>query len=155
LIYTFTPRTPIDNELAAPPEKFKRKDWAEKAFEKAQELRQDALKNQKNAARYQKKTYDKGLKPQKFNVGDWVRVFDHTAEAKEPVKLRNQYIGPFRVRGKKGILLKLEDEKGARLKGYYHPAKLKLVNEECKEKDEFTTSHSSTMPQATSTGGEV
>jgi len=155
LMYTFRPRTPLDNELAAPAENFKKKEWAEEAFELAKEMRQDALKNQKIAANHQKKAYDKGLKPVNFNVGDWVRIFKYTAEAKEPVKLRNQYVGPYRVRGRKGMLLKLEDEKGATLKGYYHPSKLKLVNEERIGKEETLLEETSTMPLATSTGGEV
>ena len=52
-------------------------------------MRQDALKKQKAAAEGKKKTYDKGLKPIGINVGDYVRVFDSTAEAKEPMKLRS------------------------------------------------------------------
>ena len=56
LIYTFRPKTSLDNELAAPTETFKKKEWAEKAFEIAKEMRQDALKNQKIAAGHQKKS---------------------------------------------------------------------------------------------------
>ena len=155
LIHTYSPRTPIDNELAAPPENFKRKEWAEKAHELAVEMRQDALKNQTSAAKSQKHTYDKGLKPTTFNVGDYVRVYDPTAEAKEPVKLRNQYVGPFRVRGRKGSLFTLEDLKGATIKGLFHPSKLKLVNEEGKGKGQTSPNQSSTLQEATSTGGEV
>ena len=130
LIHTFTPRTPIDNELVEPSANFKKKDWAEEAYRIAQEMRNDALKNQQTAAKYQKSSYDKGLKPENFQIGDYVRVYDHTAEAKLPVKLRNQYIGPFRIRGRKGMLFELEDRRGARLKGLYHPSKLKNANAE-------------------------
>ena len=156
-LHTFTPRTPVDNELAPPPENFKKKDWAEKAYEIAQEMRQEALENQKAAANSQRKTYNKGLKPTIFNVGDYVRVKDPTAESKEAIKLRNQYVGPFRIRalrirGRKGILWELEDEKDARLKGYYHPSKLKLVNEERRSIEENRTK---TMREASSTEGEV
>ena len=77
-----------------------------------------------------KEAYDKGLKPTQFNVGVYVRVFDATVEAKQPVKFRNQYIGPFRVRGRKGYLWELEDLKGAGVKGLFYASKLKLVNEE-------------------------
>ncbi len=153
LLHTFTPRTPLDNELVAPPENFKRKDWAEKAYRLAQEMRQDALKNQKIAAASQKKTYNRGLKPTQFNVGDYVRVNDPTAEAKEAVKLRNQYIGPFRIRGKKGMMIELEDEKGAKIKGMFHPSKLKLVNKEHSKKDEDIQPE--TMQEASSAEGEV
>ena len=93
-------------------------------------MRQDSLKNQTSAAKSQKHTYDKGLKPTTFNVGDYVRVSDPTTEAKEPVKLRNQYVGPFRVREKKWTLFTLEDLKGATTKGLFHPSKLQLVIEE-------------------------
>jgi len=155
LIHTFTPRMPIDSELVAPPESFKKKDWAEEAYKIAQEMRQDALKKQKVAAEGQKKTYDKGLKPIQINVGDYVRVYDSTAEAKEPMKLRSQYIGPFRVREKRGMLFKLEDEKGAKVKGLFHPSKLKLVNAEKRKDGHDSPSQKETMPVATSTGGEV
>ena len=130
LLHTFTPRTPIDVELVPPSDSFKDKDWALNAFEKAKEMREDALKNQQAAALSQRKTHDKGLKPTEFNVGDYVRVYDPTAEAKEPVKFRNQWIGPFRLRGKKGMLWELEDLHGARIKGLFHPIKLKEVNAE-------------------------
>ena len=127
---TFTPSTPLSNELVMEPEKFRKKDWAETAKKIGEAMRQDALKQQQAAAKSQQKTYNRGLKPTKFNVGDYVRVHDPTAEAKEPVKLRNQWIGPYRIRGRKGMLWELEDLKGAKLKGLYHPIKLKLVNEE-------------------------
>ena len=155
LIHTFTPRTPIDNELALPPDSFKKKDWAQAAFKRAQEMREDALKNQKAAAESQKRAYDKGLKPVKFNVGDYVRVLDLTAEAKQPVKLRNQYVGPFRVRGRKGMLFELEDEKGARLKGLYHPVKLKLVNAEGNREKWNKIDQPVSTQQVASTEGDV
>jgi len=130
LIHTFTPRIPIDNELTEPPTNFKKKEWAQDALKKAKEFRDDALKNQITAAESQKTSYDKGLKPTEFQIGDYVRVFDPTAEAKQPVKLRNQYIGPFRIRGRKGMLFELEDLKGAKVKGLHNPSKLKLANTE-------------------------
>ena len=155
LIHTFTPRIPIDNELVEPPANFKKKDWAQDAYKKAQELREDALKNQEAAAGSQKATYDKGLKPTEFQVGDFVRMYDPTAEAKQPVKLRNQYIGPLRIRGRKGMLFELEDLKGAKVKGLHNPSKLKKVNTEL-ELDKLRKEGSvSTMPEAPSEEGEV
>ena len=38
-------------------------------------MRQDSLKNQTSAAKSQKHTYDKGLKPTTFNVGDYVKKY--------------------------------------------------------------------------------
>ena len=35
-------------------------------------MRKDALKNQTTAAKYQKTSYDKGLKPANFKIGDYV-----------------------------------------------------------------------------------
>ena len=46
------------------------------------------------------------------------------------MKLRNHFIGPFRIRVRKGMLFELEDKQGARLKGLYHPSKLKDANAE-------------------------
>ena len=65
-----------------------------------------------------------------FKVGDLVRVYDPTAEGSKPVKFRNQWVGPYFIRGKKGMLFELRDMKGANVKGLFHPIKLKLVNEE-------------------------
>jgi len=114
-------------------------------------MRKDALRNQRAAAEAQKKQYDKGLKPQKFEVGDLVRINDPTAEAKMPVKLRNQWVGPYRVRGKKGkMLIELEDLKGAKIKGLYHPSKLKKVNEEKTNQDDIADA-----AEASSEGGEM
>ena len=130
LIHTFYPRLPLDNELALPPENMRRKDWAEEMHKKAEVMRQDALRRQQAAAEAQKRYHDKGLEPERFEVGDLVRVFDQTAEASKPVKLRNQWIGPYRIRGREGMLFKIEDMKGAEIKGLFHPIKLKKVNEE-------------------------
>ena len=130
LIHTFFPRLPIDNELVEPPEAMKKKDWAERMHQQAEMMREDALKNQTLAAELQKKYYDHGLKPVQFEVGDLVRVYDPTAEGSKPMKFRNQWIGPYFVRGRKGILIELEDLKHAEIKGLFHPIKLKKVNEE-------------------------
>jgi len=130
LIHTFYPRLPLDNELALPPENMRRKDWAEEMHKKAEVMRQDALRRQQAAAEAQKRYHDKGLEPERFEVGDLVRVFDQTAEASKPMKLRNQWIGPYRIRGREGMLFKIEDMKGAEIKGLFHPIKLKKVNEE-------------------------
>ena len=123
-----------------PPETFKRKDWAEETYKKAAEMREDALRNQQIAAEYQKREYNKGLKPKEFKIGDYVRMHDLTAEAKEPVKLRNQWTGPFRIRGRRGMMFQLEDLKGAAMKGLVHPMKLKEVNAEMENHDEGKTS---------------
>jgi len=130
LIHTFTPRVPVDNELVEPPTPFKKQEWAQEAYRKALEFRKDARKNQIAAAETQKTSYDKGLRPTEFQIGDYVRMLDPTAEAKQPVKLRNQYIGAFRIRGRKGMLFELEDLKGAKVKGLHNPCKLKEVNME-------------------------
>ena len=155
LLHTFTPRTPVDVELAPPPTNFKKKDWAETAYKLAQEMREDALRNQQQAAKSQEKEYNKGLKPAQIKVGDYVRLLDPTAESKEPAKLRNPYVGPFRVRGRKGIMIELEDLKGAKLKGRFNPSRLKLVNEECKKGDGELIEDSVDVAEATSAGGEV
>ena len=130
LLHTFYPRTPMDNELAAPPENMRQKDWAEDMHKKAIAMREDALRRQKAAAEGQKRYYDKGLEPERFEVGDLVRVFDQTAEASKPMKLRNLWTGPFRIRGREGMLFQLEDLKGAEVRGLFHPVKLKKVNQE-------------------------
>ena len=46
------------------------------------------------------------------------------------MKLRNQWVGPYRIGGRKGMLVEIEDMKGAEIKGLFHPSKLKKVNEE-------------------------
>jgi len=130
LIHTFFPRTPLDNELVRPPETMKRKEWAEDIYKKAEEMRKDALRNQLAAAAAQKRYYDEGLEPETFDIGDLVRVYDPTAENSKPVKFRNQWIGPYFIEGKEGMLYRLRDLKGAVLKSLYHPIKLKKVNEE-------------------------
>jgi len=155
LLHTFTPRTPVDIELVEPSNTFRKKDWADEIYKIAREMREDALKNQQAAAKSQEKQYNKHLKPTSIKVGDYVRLFDPTAEAKEPVKLRNQYIGPFRVRGRKGMLFELEDLKGARLKGRYNPKRLKVVNEEGEDIILENEKESIDAAEATSTGGEV
>jgi len=159
LLHTYTPRMPIDVDLVPPSEGFKKKDWVESAYKIAHEMREDALSNQKAAAESQRRMYDKGLKPTEFKVGDYVRVHDLTAEAKEPVKLRNQWTGPFRLLEKKGMLWKIEDLKGARIRGLFHPIKLKKVNEEGKNLEQGErrgeNESSSMQTQVASTGGEV
>jgi len=130
LIHTFFPRLPIDTELVDPPEAMKRKDWAEQMHEKAKVMREDALRNQQEAAKLQKKYYDSGARPEELKVGDLVRVYDPTAEGSKPVKFRNQWVGPYFIRGKKGMLFELRDMKGANVRGLFHPIKLKQVNEE-------------------------
>ena len=50
------------------------------------------------------------------------------------------------------VLFELEDEKGAKKRGLYHPDKLKLVNEES-VKD--TQESGTTVLQAASPGGDV
>jgi len=167
LIHTITPRTPIDVELIEPSANIKNKDWATKTYEIAKEMREEAQKNQKAAAKAQEKHYNKGRKPTNIEVGDYVRLFDPTAEAKEPEKLRNQYIGPYRVRGKKGGMVILEDLKKARLKKLFNPRRLKVVNEEFANKETETATETETVTAtepgkknddaavATSTGGEV
>jgi len=155
LIHTITPRTPLDVELVEPAAKLRNNDWATKTYEIAKEMRDEARENQKAAAKSQEKQYNKGRKPTEIRVGDYVRLFDPTAEAKEPVKLRNQYIGPFRVRGRKGMLFELEDLKGARLKGRYNPKRLKVVNEEGEDIILENEKESIDAAEATSTGGEV
>ncbi len=59
----------------------------------------------------QKKYYDERARPEELNVGDLVRVYDPTSEGSKPVKFRNQRIGPYFMRGKKGMLFELEDLK--------------------------------------------
>jgi len=108
----------------------KRKEWAEDIYKKAEEMRKDALRNQLAAAAAQKRYYDEGLEPETFDIGDLVRVYDPTAENSKPVKFRNQWIGPYFIEGKEGMLYRLRDLKGAVLKSLYHPIKLKKVNEE-------------------------
>jgi len=130
LIHTFYPRIPIDNDLAIPSEEMKRKDWASDMYKKAVIMRKDALKRQQDAAEAQRRYHDKGLEPENFEVGDLVRVHDPNAEASKPMKFRNQWIGPYRIGGRKGMLFEIEDLKGAKLKGLFHPIKLKKVNEE-------------------------
>ena len=130
LLHTFSPRTPLEAELTTPTEKIKMKEWAIKMKEKAEAMRQAALKNQQRAAERQQEQHDKGLKPQNFQVGDFVRVYDYTAESSKPVKFRNQWVGPFRIAGRKGMLFQLEDHKGAKQRGLFHPIRLKKVNEE-------------------------
>ena len=88
------------------------------------------MRRQKAAAEGQKRYYDKGLEPKRFEVGDLVRVFDQIAEASKPMKLRNLWTGPFRIRGREGMLFQLEDLKGAEVRGLFHPIKLKKVNQE-------------------------
>ena len=66
LIHTFFPRLPIDTELVDPPEAMKRKDWAEQMHEKAKVMREDALRNQQEAAKLQKKYYDSGARPEEL-----------------------------------------------------------------------------------------
>jgi len=154
LIHTITPRTPLDVELVEPAAKLRNNDWATKTYEIAKEMRDEARENQKAAAKSQEKQYNKGRKPTEIRVGDYVRLFDPTAEAKEPVKLRNQYIGPFRVRGKKGKMFKLEDLRGAKLKRLYNQRRLKVVNDEVVNK-ETQEEKKDDDAVATSTGGEV
>ena len=120
----------MDIELARPPESMKGKDWAEEMYKKAEMMRQSALRNQRAAAETQRRYYDKGLRPETFEVGDLVRAYDPTAESSKPVKFRNQWIGPFQIEGKRGMLCRLKDMRGATLRGWYHPIKLKKVNEE-------------------------
>jgi len=153
LLFTFMPRTPLENELIPPPAKFKNADWAKRMYETAEEMREDALKRQQAAAESQKKTYNRRLKPTVFKVGDYVRVLDTTAEASKPVKLRNQWIGPFRIRGMKGMLFVLENLNGTKLRGLYNPIKLKEVNAELRRgqgSDEIVDA-----AEATSEGGEM
>jgi len=130
LLHTFEPRLPIDLELVEPPASMQKKDWARDMRERAEVMRNDALKNQLAAANRQKTHHDNGLKPVEFDVGDLVRVYDPTAESSKPVKFRNQWTGPFRVAAKKGMPFELEDLKGARQRGLFHPLKLAKVNEE-------------------------
>ena len=158
LIFTVVPRTPMDNELVEPPQSLRKDDWAVVAKRRAEEMRKDALKNQLAAAESQKKQYDKGLKPETYKIGDLVRVKDLTAEAKMPVKLRNQWVGPYRVRGMRGkVLLILEDEKGARLEGLFHLSKVKKVNEEAEREGAkaLPLQDKIDAAQATSAEGEV
>ena len=126
----------------------KAKDWAVAVKEKAEAMRQEALKNQQAAAERQKQNYDRGLKPQQFELGDFVRLYDYTAESSKPVKFRNQWIGPFRISGRKGMLFELEDMKGAKLKRLYHPIRLKKVNEEMIHYASLTIAlnHTHTLP---------
>jgi len=42
-----------------------------------------------------------------FEVGDFVRVYDPTAEGDKPLKFRNQWVGPYRVVGKRDMLMHL------------------------------------------------
>ena len=130
LIHTFYPRLPLDNELALPSEDMRRKDWAMEMHKRAEIMRKDALESQQSAAEAQKRYHDEGLEPENFEIGDLVRVYDQTAEASKPMKLRNLWIGPYRIRGRKGMLFEIEDMKGAEVKGLFHPIKLKKVNEE-------------------------
>lgn len=139
LIHTFYPRTPLENELELPAEDMKRKGWAEDMHRMAEIMREDALKRQKDAAGAQRKCYDRSLEPEIFEVGDLVRIYDQTAEASKPVKLRNQWVGPYRIGGKRGMLFEIEDLKGAKIKGLFHPMKLKKVNEERIHIDENKT----------------
>ena len=55
LIHTFFPRLPIDNELVDPPEAMRKKGLAEEIHEKAKVMREDALRNQREAVKLQKK----------------------------------------------------------------------------------------------------
>ena len=41
-----------------------------------------------------------------------------------------------RVRGKRGMLLELEDYNGAKIKRYYNPSQLKVVNAEVEQSKE-------------------
>ena len=78
---------------------------------KQRSLREDALRNQREAAKFQKKYYDEGARPEELNVGDLVRVYDPTSEGSKPVKFRKQCVGPYFMRGKKGMLFDFEDLK--------------------------------------------
>ena len=64
-----------------------------------------------------------------LKVGDLVRVYDPTAEGSKPVKFRKQWVGPYFIRGKKGMLFELEEMEGGEIKSLFHPMKLKQVNE--------------------------
>ena len=130
LLHTFTPRLPLDLDLVDPPAIMKQKDWAQKMHNAAKIMRQDALKNQQSAAVKQKQFYDKKLRPVEFKIGDLVRAYDPTAESSKPIKFRNQWMGPYRITAKKGMLFELEDLQGAKLKGLFHPSKLVEVNNE-------------------------
>ena len=155
LIHTITPRTPLDVELIEPSANLRNKDWANKTYQIAKEMRDEARENQKAAAKAQEKQYNKGRKPAEIKVGDYVRVFDPTAEAKQPAKLRNQFIGPYHVRGRKGRMFKLEELNGARIKKLFNQRKLKVVNEEFTDKGTEIRKEDDDVAAATSTGGEV
>jgi len=130
LLHSFMPRLPTDINLVEPPAAMHSKDWAHEIQQKAALMREDALRNQQAAALRQQSQYNKGLKPVDYEVGDLVRVYDPTAEGSKPVKFRNQWICPFRVAGKRGPLVELEDLMGTKQRGLFHPIKLVKVNEE-------------------------
>jgi hypothetical protein len=153
LIHTFFPRLPINTELVDPPEAMKRKDWAEQMHEKAKVMREDALRNQQEAAKLQKKYYDSGARPEELKVGDLVRVYDPTGEGSKPVKFRNQWVCPYFIRGKKGMLFELRDMKGGNVRGLFHPIKLKQVNEERPHPIQSVLDDNA--EETTSLGGEV
>ena len=51
-------------------------------------------------------------------------MYDPSAKGSKPVKFRNQWVGPYFIRGKKGMLFELEDMKGGEIWGLFHPMKL-------------------------------
>ena len=99
-------------------------------YKKAKVMKEDALRNQQEAAKLQKKYYDSGARPEELKVGDLVRVYDSTAEGSKPVKFRNQWVGPYFIRGKKDMLFELEEMEEGEIKSLFHQMKLKQVNEE-------------------------
>ena len=89
-MHTFFPRLPIDNEIVGPPEALRKKDWTEEMHEKTKVMREDALRNQQETVKLQRRYYDEGARLEELKVGDLVRVYDPTAEGSKSVKIRNK-----------------------------------------------------------------
>ncbi len=60
----------------------------------------------------------------------WSGSMIQLLKGQKPVKFRKQWVGPYFIRRKKGMLFELKDLKRAEIKGLFNPAKLKQVNEE-------------------------
>ena len=57
-------------------------------------MRENALRNQQEAGKLQKKYYDEGARLEELKVVDLVRVDDPTEEDLKQVKFRNKWVGP-------------------------------------------------------------